>query len=204
MSEEMKARKEKVFSAAKNGYDRLNEAELPLMEDYCRTYKDFLDRGKTERLCVREAVRLAEAAGFAPYRRGVELHAGDKVYAVNRGKSVMLAVLGREPLSEGCRITASHIDSPRLDLKPVPLYEESELAYFKTHYYGGIRKYQWVTIPLELRGVVALKDGTVVDVTLGEGDTFQHALTRAGVGRRDAEAAARLVAAATPLDAIPT
>ncbi len=177
MSEEMKSRKEKVLAAVKNGYDRLDEAELQAVEEYCRVYKDFLDNGKTERLCAREAVRLAEAAGFAPYRRGMELKAGDKVYAVNRGKGVMLAVIGSRSLAEGCQITASHIDSPRLDLKPTPLYEDSELAYFKTHYYGGIRKYQWVTIPLELRGVVALKDGTVVEVALGEGGEPKFVIT---------------------------
>jgi aspartyl aminopeptidase len=177
MSEEMKSRKEKVLAAVKNGYDRLDEAELQAVEEYCRVYKDFLDNGKTERLCAREAVRLAEAAGFAPYRRGMELKTGDKVYAVNRGKGVMLAVIGSRSLAEGCQITASHIDSPRLDLKPTPLYEDSELAYFKTHYYGGIRKYQWVTIPLELRGVVALKDGTVVEVALGEGGEPKFVIT---------------------------
>ena len=177
MSEEMKARKEKVLSAPKNGYDRLNAAELPAMEEYCRVYKDFLDKGKTERLCVKEAVKLAEAQGFVPFRRGMELKAGDKVYTVNRAKSVMLAVIGEKSLAEGIQITASHIDSPRLDLKPTPLYEDDEMAYFKTHYYGGIRKYQWVTIPLEMRGVVALKDGSVVDVALGVGDEPKFVIT---------------------------
>jgi len=105
-----------------------------------------------------------------PYRRGMELKAGDKVYISNRGKSVLLAVMGRKSLSEGAHIAAAHIDAPRLDLKPMPLYEDSELTYLKTHYYGGIRKYQWVTIPLELRGAIALKDGTVVHVVLGEGN----------------------------------
>jgi aspartyl aminopeptidase len=177
MSEEMKARKEKVLNSPKNGFDRMDCAERQAMERYCALYKDYLDRGKTERLCVKRAVELAEAAGFVPYRRGMELKTGDKVYAVNRGKGVMLAVIGSRSLAEGCQITASHIDSPRLDLKPTPLYEDSELAYFKTHYYGGIRKYQWVTIPLELRGVVALKDGTVVEVALGEGGEPKFVIT---------------------------
>ena len=177
MSEEMKSRREKVLCTAKNGYDLVDASEMQAMEEYCRVYKDFLDHGKTERLCAKEAVKLAEARGFAPYRRGMELNAGDKVYTVNRAKGVMLAVIGRKSLAEGCQITASHIDSPRLDLKPTPLYEESELAYFKTHYYGGIRKYQWVTIPLELRGVVALKDGSVVDVALGEGNEPKFVIT---------------------------
>ncbi len=170
MSEEMKLRKEKLFAKAENGYDRINEQDLAAMEAYCCLYRDYLDRGKTERECALRTVQLAEERGFRPYRRGMALQAGDKVYTVNRGKSVMLAVIGSKSLAEGAHIVAAHIDAPRLDMKPTPLYEDSELAYFKTHYYGGIRKYQWVTIPLELRGAVALKDGTVVHVVLGEGD----------------------------------
>ena len=170
MSETMKERKEKLFSSAKNGYDRVSEADLAAMEVYCRDYRDYLDHGKTERECALYSVKLAEAQGFVPYRRGMELKAGDKVYISNRGKSVLLAVMGRKSLSEGAHIAAAHIDAPRLDLKPMPLYEDSELTYLKTHYYGGIRKYQWVTIPLELRGAIALKDGTVVHVVLGEGN----------------------------------
>lgn len=170
MSEAMKERKKQLFSTMKNGYDRMPEQERPQMEDYCRSYRAFLDGGKTERECVHEAVELAKANGFVPYERGMALKPGDKVYRVNRNKSVMLAVIGAKSLREGVRIAASHIDSPRLDLKPNPLYEDSEMAYFKTHYYGGLRKYQWVTIPLELHGVVALKNGTVIPVVLGEGD----------------------------------
>ncbi len=170
MSDVMKERKEKLFSKAKNGYDRISEKDLASMEAYCVLYRDFIDRGKTERECALRAMQLAEERGFVPYRRGMELKTGDKVYISNRGKSVLLAVIGRKSLSEGAHIVAAHIDAPRLDLKPMPLYEDSELAYLKTHYYGGIRKYQWVTIPLELRGAIALKDGTVVHVVLGEGD----------------------------------
>ena len=169
MSDEMKLRKEKVLSKAKNGYDRVSEADLAAMEAYCALYRDFIDLGKTERECALRTMQLAEERGFVPFRRGMALQAGDKVYVSNRGKSVLLAVIGKKSLAEGAHIAAAHIDSPRLDLKPMPLYEDSELAYFKTHYYGGIRKYQWVTIPLELRGAVALKDGTVVHVVLGEG-----------------------------------
>ena len=170
MSEAMKERKEKLFSKAKNGYDVISRQDKTAIEAYCRLYRDFLDCGKTERECALRTMQLAEERGFVAYRRGMELQAGDKVYAVNRGKSVMLAVIGKKSLAEGAHIVAAHIDAPRLDMKPTPLYEDSELAYFKTHYYGGIRKYQWVTIPLELRGVVALRDGTVVPVVLGEGD----------------------------------
>ena len=172
MSDEIKELKKQLFSTKKNGYDKLDAAELSAMEAYCDSYKAFLDAGKTERLCAAETVRLAEEKGYRPYVRGMAIKPGDKVYLCNRGKSVMLAHIGKKSLAGGAQIAAAHIDSPRLDLKPNPLYEESELAYFKTHYYGGLRKYQWVTIPLELRGVVALKDGTSVAVNIGadEGD----------------------------------
>jgi len=154
----------------KNGYDRLASGEQEIMETYCAGYKQFLDAGKTERECVDRTVALAEAAGFRRYTRGMELKAGDKVYRVNRDKAVMLAVMGKKSLSEGANIGAAHIDSPRLDLKQNPLYETDELAFFKTHYYGGLRKYQWVTIPLELHGVVALKSGKVIRVSIGDGE----------------------------------
>ena len=154
----------------KNGYDRLAGGEAEAMEAYCAGYKQFLDAGKTERECVERAVALAEKAGFKPYDRGGALRPGDKVYRVNRGKGLMLAVIGRKPLDQGANIGAAHIDSPRLDLKQNPLYEAEELAFLKTHYYGGVRKYQWVTIPLELHGVVALKGGQTVRVSIGGGE----------------------------------
>ena len=154
----------------KNGYDRLLPGELEAMEDYCTGYKQFLDAGKTERECVDRTIALAEAAGFRPYTRGMELKSGDKVYCSNRGKAIMLAVMGRKGLDQGVNIGAAHIDSPRLDLKQNPLYETEEMAFFKTHYYGGIRKYQWVTIPLELHGVVALKSGQNIRVSVGNGE----------------------------------
>ena len=157
-------------SQKKNGYDRLLPGELEAMEAYCTGYKQFLDAGKTERECVDRTIALAENAGFRPYVRGMELKPGDKIYRVNRGKAIMLAVMGRKGLEEGVNIGAAHIDSPRLDLKQNPLYESDELAFLKTHYYGGLRKYQWVTIPLELHGVVALKSGQVVRVSVGNGE----------------------------------
>ena len=160
MSDEMKEWKKQLLSDRKNGYDK--PVDQDAMEAYCAGYKDFLDRSKTERLCAAETVRMAEEKGYRPYVRGMEVKAGDRVYVCNRGKSVLLAHIGKKSLAEGAQIAAAHIDAPRLDLKPNPLYEDSELAYFKTHYYGGIRKYQWVTIPLELHGVVAMKDGTTV------------------------------------------
>lgn len=159
---------EKLLYAPKNGYDRLSAEDEKAMEAYCEDYKKFLNNGKTERLCVEYCIELAEKKGFKAYEAGMKLSAGDKVYFNNRGKGIMLAVIGSEDLSHGANIGAAHTDSPRLDLKPRPLYEEAEMAYFKTHHYGGIRKYQWVTIPLELHGVVAKKDGTVVEVRLGE------------------------------------
>ena len=167
---EFKKLKEKLLCEKKNGYDRpVDEAA---MEAYCRDYKAFLDSGKTERLCAAQVIRMAEERGWRPYARGMALKAGDKVYLCNRGKGVLLACIGKKSLAEGAQIAAAHIDSPRLDLKPNPLYEDTELAYFKTHYYGGIRKYQWLTIPLELRGVVALRDGSRAEVDIGgeEGD----------------------------------
>ena len=154
----------------KNGYDRLQPGELEAMDAYCAGYKQFLDAGKTERECVDRTIALAEASGFRPYTRGMELNPGDKVYQVNRGKAIMLAVMGKKSLAEGVNIGAAHIDSPRLDLKQNPLYEADEMAFLKTHYYGGIRKYQWVTIPLELHGVVALKSGQVIRVSVGNGE----------------------------------
>ncbi len=162
---EFKDLKERLLSTKRNGYDK--DVDRAAMEDYCKGYKTFLDRGKTERLCAAEVCRMAEKKGYRPYERGMELKTGDKVYLCNRGKGVLLAHIGRASMERGVQIAAAHIDSPRLDLKPNPLYEDGELAYFKTHYYGGLRKYQWVTIPLELHGVVALKDGSTAAVDIG-------------------------------------
>ncbi len=160
-------RKELLF-APKNGYDRISEADLAAMEPYCKEYMDFISTCKIEREAVDWTIAEAEKAGFRAYRPGMELKPGDRVYGNNCGKSVIFAVIGSESLNNGTHICAAHIDSPRLDLKPNPLYEDAEMAYFKTHYYGGIKKYQWTTIPLAIHGVVAKKDGTVVRVTVGE------------------------------------
>ena len=159
--------REALLTQRKNGWDVVDETRSQAIFDYCEGYKAFLNRGKTERCCVDYTVELAQAAGFVPLERGMELHPGAKVYRVNRGRGINLAIVGSVPLDQGVSITASHIDSPRLDLKPTPLYEDNELAFLKTHYYGGIKKYQWVTIPLELRGVVAMKDGTVKPISVG-------------------------------------
>ena len=160
--------KEKVLYSPKNGYDRITEARRRDMEDYCKGYKAYLDAGKTERECVAEAIRQAKEQGFQPYERGMALAPGDKVYLSNRGKMLLLAVIGRKSLAEGARITAAHIDSPRLDLKPNPLYEQGQLALMKTHYYGGIKKYQWATVPMSLHGVIVKKNGEKVQVRIGD------------------------------------
>ena len=159
--------REQLLNQKKNGWDKVDEATEQEIFDYCEGYKVYLDRGKTERTCVDYTVELIEAAGFVPLERGMELEPGMKVYRVNRSRGINLAVIGSAPLDQGVSIVAAQIDAPRLDLKPTPLYEDSEIAFLKTHYYGGIRKYQWVTIPLELRGVVVLKDGSVVNVSVG-------------------------------------
>lgn len=158
---------ENLLYTLKNGYDRLSAEEEHAMLTYCEDYKDFLDHGKTERLCVDYCIELAESHGFVPFKAGMKLCSGDKIYVNNRGKGIMLAVIGTEDLSYGANIAAAHTDAPRLDLKPRPLYEEAEMAYFKTHHYGGIRKYQWVTVPLELHGVVILSNGESVNVHIG-------------------------------------
>ena len=135
---------------------------------YCEGYKKFLNAGKTERECVKEAVHMLKKAGYKPFDRTASYEPGDKVYYVNRSKAIIAATFGKKPLSEGLHINGAHIDSPRLDLKPNPLYEKEDIAYFKTHYYGGIRKYQWGTIPLAIHGVVAKKNGELTEICIGE------------------------------------
>lgn len=162
------ALRKELLSAPKNGYDRISDADLAAMEPYCKEYIDFISTCKIEREAVDWTIAEAEKQGFKPLVPGMELKPGDRVYGNGHGKCVIFAVVGTEPLNNGTHICAAHIDSPRLDLKPNPLYEDSEMAFFKTHYYGGIKKYQWTTTPLALHGVVAKKDGTVVKVTVGE------------------------------------
>ena len=151
-----------------------NDTQRKELEALCRNYRDFLDVGKTERECVKEAVRLAEEAGYRNLedvrKSGQKLQPGDCVYAVGMKKILALFCIGKAPLEEGMRILGAHIDSPRLDVKQNPLYEDTGFAYLDTHYYGGIKKYQWVTIPLALHGVVALKDGTVREICIGESE----------------------------------
>ncbi len=160
--------REKLLSAPKNGYAALTDAQRQEMNDYCKRYAAFMDACKTEREATAWAVEMAEKHGFKAITPGMKLQPGDKVYKNNRDKSIMLAVIGSASLNEGANICAAHVDSPRMDVKPNPLYEDSEIAYLKTHYYGGIKKYQWVAVPLAIHGVVCRKDGSVITVTVGE------------------------------------
>ena len=159
-----------LMAEPKNGYELLTDAQRADMESYCRRYRAFMDACKTEREATAWTVREAEKRGFVPYTSGMEVKPGDKIYYNNRNKAIALAVVGRKSLSQGVNICAAHVDSPRLDIKPNPLYEDSDIAYLKTHYYGGIKKYQWPTVPLAIHGVVCRKDGTKVTITIGEDD----------------------------------
>ena len=162
--------RESLLSAPKNGYATLTPEQRAEMESYCKRYAAFMDACKTEREATAWTVEIAEKHGFKALKPGMQLQPGDKVYKNNRDKSILLAVIGSESLNEGANICAAHVDSPRMDLKPNPLYESDEIAYFKTHYYGGIKKYQWTAVPLALHGVVYRKDGSVVTITIGEDD----------------------------------
>ena len=163
--------RETLLMDPKNGFTRLDSRQRYEMEAYCKRYMAFIDACKTEREATAWAVREAEKLGYRPFVPGMEANPGDKIYYNNRGKAIALAVIGTESLSKGANICAAHVDSPRMDLKPNPLYEDAEIAYFKTHYYGGIKKYQWPTVPLALHGVVCRKDGSVVTITIGEDDS---------------------------------
>ena len=154
---------------AKNTWEKYKDNLNEVME-YNEGYKDYISKNKTERACVKDSIRLAEEKGFKPLDSFETLKPGDKVYVNNRDKNIALFVIGNKPLTEGMRILGAHIDSPRMDLKQNPLYESEGFVLADTHYYGGVKKYQWVTIPLSLYGVVAKKDGTVVDVIIGEDD----------------------------------
>lgn len=154
---------------AKNTWEKYKDNLNEVME-YNEGYKDYISKNKTERACVKDSIRLAKEKGFKPLDSFETLKPGDKVYVNNRDKNIALFVIGNKPLTEGMRILGAHIDSPRMDLKQNPLYESEGFALADTHYYGGVKKYQWVTIPLSLYGVVAKKDGTVVDVVIGEDD----------------------------------
>ena len=152
----------------KNIWKNANEEKISAIMSFAEEYKDYISKGKTERLCVDEAIKVAEKAGFKAYQAGSSVKPGDKVYFVNKGKNIACYVIGEKPVVEGLRVLGAHIDSPRIDLKQNPFYEDKGFAMGDAHYYGGIKKYQWVTIPLALHGVVCKKDGSVVNVNIGE------------------------------------
>ena len=159
---------EMLLNPRKNGFFKVTDEKIEKADKFCEGYKAFLNSAKTERESVEYAVAAAEKHGFVPFDPKHKYAAGDKVYYNNRGKAICLAIMGKEGCKNGVRIAAAHIDNPRLDLKPIPLYESTEMAYLKTHYYGGIKKYQWTAIPLAMHGVVVKSDGTVIKVCIGE------------------------------------
>lgn len=162
---------EKLSYERKNVYEVITEEEKSKMYSLCDEYRAFLDNGKTERECVIESVEMAEKAGFELLESKKSLKAGDRVYTINRGKNVFLAVIGSEDIENGFNLVGAHIDSPRLDLKQNPLYETCSMAMLKTHYYGGIKKYQWATIPLALHGVIFTRGGKKITLNIGESES---------------------------------
>ena len=163
--------KEQLFYKAKNTYSALSDEDINAAYDYAEGYKKYLDAGKIERECVKESIKMLEAEGFVPYSFGMAVTAGGKYYYNNRGKGLSAFVIGTEGIENGVYFAASHIDSPRVDLKAHPLYESDGLGFLKTHYYGGIKKYQWTAIPLALHGSVVKADGTIVDIVIGEDES---------------------------------
>ena len=159
---------EKLFNKKENGWNTKTEEERKNIFDYAKGYMDFMNKSKTEREIVQSSKKIAEANGFKDIKEFDSLKAGDKVYYINREKSMYLAVIGEDNIENGINIIGAHADSPRLDLKPNPLYEDGGFAYFKTHYYGGIKKYQWTTIPLSLHGVIVKANGEKITINIGE------------------------------------
>ncbi len=163
--------KEKLFFKAKGTYEVLSDEDISAAYDYAESYKKYLDASKTERECVTASIKMLEEDGFVPYSFGMKVNAGEKYYYNNRGKSLVAFVVGTESIENGVYFSAAHIDSPRVDLKQHPLYEAEGLGYLKTHYYGGIKKYQWTAIPLALHGVIVKADGTTENIVIGEDDS---------------------------------
>ena len=159
---------EKLFNKKENGWNTKTEEERKTIFDYAKGYMDFMNKSKTEREIVQSSKKIAEANGFKDIKEFDSLKAGDKVYYINREKSMYLAVIGEDNIENGINIIGAHADSPRLDLKPNPLYEDGGFAYFKTHYYGGIKKYQWTTIPLSLHGIIVKANGEKITINIGE------------------------------------
>ncbi len=167
----MADKKNELVYEKKTVYEKAGSEVVAKAYEYAKGYVTFLDAAKTEREAVTESVKMAEAAGYKPYSFGMPMKAGDKFYYNNRGKNIYLFKIGTEDINNGIRITAAHIDSPRIDLKQVPVYEDNGMCFFKTHYYGGIRKYQWLAMPLALHGVVVLQNGETLNVTVGENES---------------------------------
>lgn len=165
MSEELK---EKLFDKKENGWKNMNDDEKQKVFEFSKGYINFLNISKTEREFIKNAKKLADENGFSDIMNFDTLKPGDKVYFINRNKSMYLAIIGTNSIENGLHIIGSHVDSPRLDLKPNPLYEDTEMAYFKTHYYGGIKKYQWTTIPLSIHGTLVKANGEKIDICIGE------------------------------------
>lgn len=159
---------EKLFHKKENGWNTVDTRKKEAIFNFAKDYMNFLNKAKTEREFIVEATKMAQENGYKDIAEFEKLQPGDKIYFINRGKSMYLAIIGTENIENGVHIIGSHVDSPRLDLKPNPLYEDTELAYFKTHYYGGIKKYQWTTIPLSLHGVIVKANGEKFEVNIGE------------------------------------
>ena len=170
MNSEGKMLEKKLFNKKECGWKGTNKDQRQIIFDYCDDYIKFLNNGKTEREIISESKIMADKNGFKDINEYKELRPGDKVYYINRGKSMYLAVIGKDSIENGLNIIGAHADSPRLDLKPNPLYEDDGFAFFKTQYYGGIKKYQWTTIPLALHGVIVKKSGEKIEVNIGEDD----------------------------------
>ncbi|MBE7045355.1 MAG: aminopeptidase [Ruminococcaceae bacterium] len=162
---------EKLSYKRKDAYEQMSPEQVREMLDMCDEYRTFLDEGKTERECISLAEKMAIENSFRPLEEFDSLKPGDRVYCINRDKNILLAVIGEAGLEQGVNLVGAHVDSPRLDLKPNPLYEACDMALFKTHYYGGIKKYQWTAIPLALHGVVYTKSGEKIEICIGEKDT---------------------------------
>lgn len=167
MEKNAKELKEQILMKSKKGIATLTQEEIAKADEFCEGYKEFLDNSPVEREAVKYTLKLAKENGFVEFEQDRQYKAGDRIYYINRDKAIALAVIGKNGVKNGTRLSIAHIDSPRIDLKPNPLYEESSLALFKTHYYGGIKKYQWTVIPLALHGTVVKLDGTKVDICVG-------------------------------------
>ena len=163
--------KSNLIYEKKTVYEQVDEAAINAAYAYAEEYKAYLDAGKTERESVKASIALAEAKGFREYKLGDKISVGDKLYYNNRGRNLFVFSIGSEPIENGIRLTAAHVDAPRIDLKQCPLYEDGGMGFFKTHYYGGIRKYQWVAIPLALHGVIVTKDGETLEIAIGEDES---------------------------------